>query len=260
MTSRICSILVTLALLGLGAPAHAADGAKGKKSASAKSDDDDKDKDEKDGDSKDDEEELGDSGVWERPPPEEEAPPAEAKKEKKKAKETPGDGLNVWAGLVLGYGIEFDDRFAVNPYGLAAGVRLGYTLDIQVYVGLYYAFFLGNSDVKPGTQGFPAEPSANYWGTPSLEIGYDWWLGSLIIRPSMAFGVAFARWQRGMQIAEPARTVSSFFFAPALSVIYPWDEFFLGGQLIVHQIAGDGVSGLAPYVNFGMRFDSNELF
>ena len=242
MTMRICSSLVTVLLLVLlSVPALAEKGDKNKGDDDAAGDESG-------------EVEATEPDVWERPPPEEEKPKP---KKSAPAEEPVGDGLDLAIGFNLGFGFEFDDAFpGSNPYGPGLALRVGHTLDMQLYVGFYYAAFVGLSkqdvDMYVGY--------STYWGTPALEVGYDFWFDSVILRPSLGAGIAISYQDRGRPTIDPAQTNAYFYLLPALTVIYTWDDFYLGGELAIHHVTGGGVGGVFPAVSFGMRFDSEELF
>lgn len=256
MAIRLCSILVT-SLLILSADPVAAAGKKkkGKRADTEQSEDKADKKSDAEGDEKseDAEEEFVEPDSWERPPEEEEKPPPEAPKPVEK--EVVGDGLPISAGLLLGWGLKTDRRtadYGADPYGLSAGLRGGYSLDMGVYVGAYYIWYLGSSSEGQGsarTGGAFAESSASYMHF-GAEVGYDAWIGPVIIRPSLMLGMALALLSRdGVH-----DTVGDLVLGPGITMVHPFDEFFIGGDLRGSIVTGDGVSAVSLFATGGMRF------
>ena len=189
---------------------------------------------------------------WERPPMEEEKP--QQLKPVVLETKTLSDGLPWSVGLVIGYGMTTDNNndFSVNPYSLGFGLRGGYTLGFGVYVGIYYSYLIGSSDTLGGGQ-TQLDVSANYMLTGG-EVGYDAWFGPVIIRPSLQIGPAIALSE--VQLSGSDTTIS-LSLAPGLTIVHPFDSFFLGGDARFNIVTGDGTSGFIFYLTGGYRFDTN---
>lgn len=252
MSQRACSIMVALAVLLAAGPASA----QGKKAK---------------GGAKDDAEPAATEGAeapadgeappaevgpvvepreqWEAPPKDEEKPKLEVAKPQKKL--VTGDGKPISVGLLLGWGFKTDRRgFPADPYGLALGLRGGYALDFNLYLGGYFVYYLGSSQSgSSSVVSVSGESRANYilFG---VEVGYDWWIGDAILRPSLGLGPALAV---GDQTGK-TEVVGDLGLHPGMSVIIPFEDWFLGGDLRANVITGDGISSLAIYVNGGLRF------
>ena len=166
---------------------------------------------------------------WERPPEEAEKPKKEVAAP---VEEKAGDGRPWMAGLIVGYGFKTDSdtgslASAADPYGLTAGLRGGYSLDFNLYVGLFFAYYLGGSEsgvqarVNTGTTSSSA--SSLQFGA---EAGYDFWLGSVILRSSLQLGGQFAFTQR----MDDKRTTGDFIAGPGLGLFVPIDGWFIGGE------------------------------
>jgi hypothetical protein len=189
---------------------------------------------------------------WERPPMEEEKPPAPPAP---KAVEPPAHaGLPLSAGLLVGWGFETDRRntsFSADPYGLGAGLRGGYTFDFNLYAGVYFMYYLGSA--VTGSSQYVNNPTittnANYMQF-GAEFGYDWFVASVIVRPSVQLGVAMA-FTNVPNIISP---INDFVFAPGVTVVHPWDDYFIGGDLRANVVTGNGTSALLIAGTFGMRF------
>lgn len=198
------------------------------------------------------EEAVPEPDAWERPPVEEKAPP---KVEAKPTEDPPvHGGLPFSAGLLLGYGFKTDRQtggLGADPYGFMAGLRGGYTLDFGLYLGLYFKYFLGSS--SRGGSGRIAmevrETSVSYMQF-GAEVGYDVYAGPIILRPSLELGAAIAF----SDATGVTRSTGDVVFGPGVSVLYPINELFLGGDLRGSLVAGDGVGGLVLAATGGMRF------
>jgi hypothetical protein len=195
--------------------------------------------------------ELPDDKVWEKPPEEKEKPkPADVAP----VVEKKGDGRPWSAGIEAGYGLKTDRRtggFGADPYGLSAGLRAGYEFPFMLYVGVWFNWYLGSSETGSAARINLAQSTthANYWQF-GADVGYDWWIASVIIRPSMEIGEAIA-------VSDAlGRTVSTgdFMVSPGLTVVYPWDNLFLAGEFRGNIVTGDGVGALLIAVQLGMRF------
>jgi hypothetical protein len=191
--------------------------------------------------------------VWERPPADDEKPKPPPPKPVAAAKK-PGGELPWSAGLLLGYGFKTDrnnQNLGADPYGFVAGLRGGYTLEFNLYVGLYFDYYLGSSEtgdsarINTGSQ----TSHANYIQF-GAEVGYDWWVGPLIVRPSMPIGAALAI----TDVTGQTDSVGAMVFAPGLMIVTPIDEWFIGGDGRFVLVTGDGVSAFKLAATAGLRF------
>lgn len=268
MSRRICSILVTLMLSLTLVPValaadddsksdKSADGKKkaGKKKASKKSAVDEAVGDDADGDGTPTApEDIAEPDPWEAPPEDDETPPELARKRREKKV---GDGRRFTVGLLAGYGFETDNRseYHDDPFGFGFGLGIGYTFDFSMYLGLYFVYTIGGSDDEGRTTGRAITTSVNYMLT-GLEVGYEVWLGKVILRPSLGFGAAIAK---SITQDEPNRTDGGFTLAPGMAVLHTIDEFFIGGDFRINLVTSAGSSKKIPsgvmfYVNGGLRF------
>jgi opacity protein-like surface antigen len=172
----------------------------------------------------------GEATSWERPPEEAEKPKKEvaAVTEQKS-----GDGRPWMAGLIVGYGLKTDSdtgtlASAADPYGLTAGLRGGYTLDFNLYVGIFFAYYLGStaegSQARVSTGSSSSNASSMQFGA---EAGYDFWIGTVILRPSLQLGGQIAFTAR----EGDTRSTSDFIAGPGLGLIVPMDGWYLGGEV-----------------------------
>lgn len=193
------------------------------------------------------EEEIAEPDAWERPPVEEKAPAKEVAPPPAEPRlENPFS-----AALLLGYGFMTDRRGGgADPYGLMAGLRGGYTFDFKLYAGLFYNYYLGSSKTgdSQGT-GIESETTANYMHF-GAEVGYDAEIGPVQFRPSVQLGVALVV----TDVTGVTDSFSDFMFAPGATVVYPIDNFFIGGDLRGQIVTGDGVSAITLAATGGLRF------
>jgi hypothetical protein len=193
------------------------------------------------------EEEIAEPDAWERPPVEEKAPAKEAAPPPAE----PSLEKPFSAALLLGYGFMTDRRGGgADPYGFMAGLRGGYTFDFKLYAGLFYNYYLGESKTgdSQGT-GIESETTANYMHF-GAEVGYDAEIGPVQVRPSLQLGVALVV----TDVTGVTDSFSDFMFAPGLTVVYPIDDFFIGGDLRGQIVTGDGVSAVTLAATGGLRF------
>jgi hypothetical protein len=191
---------------------------------------------------------------WERPPEEEKAP---AKAAPVEAEEPPvHGGKPISVALLLGYGFKTDRQtggLGVDPYGLMAGVRGGYTLDFALYLGVFFNYYLGSSG-ETGSGRITTEVrdvSANYMQF-GAEVGYDFDAGPVLIRPSLQIGMAIAF--SDADRAGVTQSVSDLMFGPGVTVLVPVDDFFIGGDLRGSLVTGDGIAAVTLAVTGGMKF------
>jgi hypothetical protein len=191
--------------------------------------------------------------TWEKPPEEQEKPPASATP--KVAAKPKGDGKPISVGLIVGWAFETDRRtsgFSADPYGLGGGVRGGYSVpDVNVYFGLYFMYYLGSAVTGESqyVNNATLTTNANYMQF-GAEVGYDWWISSIVIRPSVQLGAALVF----TDVPNVQSPISDFMFAPGITVVHPWDQWFLGGDLRANVVTGDGSSSMLLAVTGGMRF------
>jgi hypothetical protein len=137
------------------------------------------------------------------------------------------------AGLLLGFGVPTSSNQAdVNPAGFGLGVRGGYTLPFNLYLGGTFVYHLGGSRSTP-----VGDYSMNvlYFG---VEAGYDIEAGPVIIRPYLGLGDLIGV-VSVPEVCLPAPfggcfggsdSASAFGLWPGAAVLYPIDNFFIGGD------------------------------
>jgi len=153
------------------------------------------------------------------------------------------DGKPISVGLLLGYGISFEEG---NPWGLGFGLRGGYNLD-AIFLGGRFVYYLG-------------EDNFNLWEL-GIEGGYDIPAGPVIIRPGIGLGIAHISIDIPDSVAsvlmEEDISETNPYLAFGASVLYDIDEqFFIGGDGRIQIVIGDNGDGTALIIlaNGGMRF------
>ncbi len=138
------------------------------------------------------------------------------------AAESPTAGHASAAGL-LGYGFK-------DGVGLGFGVRGGYTLPQNVYLGGTFVYHLGKSESTPYGD---ASVHLYYFG---VEGGYDIYAAPVVIRPYVGLGAATASASipggnfGGVSIPSQSSSDTKFGVWPGASVIYPIGKAFVGGD------------------------------
>jgi hypothetical protein len=149
-------------------------------------------------------------------------------------------------GALFGYGFK-------DGANLGFGVRGGYTLPANVYLGGTFVYHLGKSTDTPY-----GSSSVNlfYLGA---EGGYDFAAGPVVIRPYLGLGMASVRVKTpeidmGPLLTMPATSASESRFAawPGATLLYPIDNFFVGADarfLIVSD-----VNAFSLFATGGLQF------
>lgn len=148
----------------------------------------------------------------------------------------------ISAGLLLGYGLDLEDG-STNPWGLGFGLNGGYSLDMGVYIGGRFVYYLGEDDV-------------NVWEL-GVEGGYNVVMDKLTIRPEIGLGLA----NIGISVATPIGTVSDsstyLSIAPGAALLYDVSENMYVGADARFQLVfadPDTVKALIFLLTGGMRF------
>jgi hypothetical protein len=160
------------------------------------------------------------------------------------------------AGLLLGYGIVTSSNSAdINPVGLGFGLRGGYTLPMNLYLGGTFVYHLGGSRSTPA-----GDYSINvlYFG---VEGGYDIEAGPIVVRPYLGLGDAIGSSTVPQVCLGPfgcvGGSVSSGSFAlwPGAAVLYPMDSLFFGGDLrFLIPTDNSDATALSIFATGGLKF------
>jgi len=154
-------------------------------------------------------------------------------------------------GAALGYGIWTGDG-DINPYGFDLGLHGGYTLDMGLYVGGRFEYFLGESQ---GNSNF------GIWNLMA-EGGYDIGIGeNMVIRPQLGLGMANVHAKVCVAFLGPEQCFSNsdsyFSAAPGAFFMYSFGGPFIDAGLRFQHIFHDGTGsgdGLLLNVGGGMAF------
>jgi len=150
------------------------------------------------------------------------------------AEESPTAGHASVAGL-LGYGFK-------DGANLGFGVRGGYTLPMNVYVGGTFVYHLGKSQSTPVGD---VKSNIYYFG---VEGGYDLALGPVVLRPYIGLGdVAASATFLGTTVSDGKLGIW-----PGATVLYPIGNAFVGGDARV--LTRDGFTTLSIFATGGMQF------
>ncbi len=129
--------------------------------------------------------------------------------------ESPTAGHASVAGL-LGYGFK-------DGLNLGLGVRGGYTLPMNVYIGGTFVYHLGKSEGGADVNLFYVGP----------EGGYDIPAGPVVVRPYLGLGVASAKVTSDLSAfggGKISDSSSRFAVWPGATVLYPLGNAFVGGD------------------------------
>lgn len=128
------------------------------------------------------------------------------------------------AAVLFGYGFK-------DGVDLGLGVRAGYTLPMNVYLGGTFVYHFGNSQSVP-----PVDVSTKlyYFG---VEGGYDIPVSSVVIRPYLGLGDATAKGSfsgyclNGLACVPSTSASDSKFAAwPGATLLYPMGSAFIGAD------------------------------
>lgn len=189
---------------------------------------------------------------WERPP----ADPEPAPKAKPKAVEadpTPPDGRPIQIGLQVGYGFEIENpQYGAHPYGLGIGLQGGYTFDFGLFVGLATNYYLGTSAAEDGFRINKGE-NINTW-LLGVEVGYDVWFSEgVLFRPSAQLGLN-GTFLESDPALDGGRSFWGTYFAPGISLLFPFAEsFYIGGDVRLPIAMSNGNGSFTLAVTGGLR-------
>jgi hypothetical protein len=155
--------------------------------------------------------------------------------------DAPHEDRRASVAALLGFGVDLtsDD---LNPFGFGFGVTGGYSFDSGVYLGGQFLYFIGDSEETPA-----GEVSENIVSL-GLEGGYNLHFDPVIVRPTLQMGVAF------INQSPSDADFSSVYFAPGATVIYPIDQFFIGGDARLWLVTGDTRTALSLLATGGISF------
>jgi len=119
---------------------------------------------------------------------------------------------------------------ALNPYGPGIGLRAGVTLPASLYLGASLDYFFGESESANGT-----DTSASVLQVLG-NVGYDFGLGPLTLRPNLGFGLA----QSNVDLGEEDASEGNFALSPGVEALVGLGLLNVGGELRYNKVFADG--------------------
>jgi hypothetical protein len=166
------------------------------------------------------------------------------------AQEAPFTAGKPQVGASLQYGIYTgDDVGDLNPYGLGFGLRGGYTLDMNLFVGASFEYYLGGSEDVLGE-----DVSFNMYSF-MLEPGYDIAVGEgLVLRPQLGIGFTWEHFDAPEPIG--GTTENDFAIAPGVQFLADVGGVFIqAGAKYHHIFVEDGnADGFLLNAGVGLTF------
>ena len=133
--------------------------------------------------------------------------------------------------------------------GVGLGARGGYTLPMNVYLGGTFVYHLGKSE---------GDATANIYYL-GVEGGYDIAAGPVIVRPYLGLGPAIVHVSlptvcigAGFGCVGGSASDTRFGFWPGVTVLYPIDNFFVGGDARFLVVSDS--SAFSLFATGGMTF------
>lgn len=127
------------------------------------------------------------------------------------------------------YGVASGDP-QLNPYGPGVGLRAGVTLPASLYLGASLDYFLGESESDNGTD--TSASVLQFLG----NVGYDFGLGPLTLRPNVGFGFA----QTNVDLGEEDTSKGNFALSPGVEALIGLGLLNVGGELRYNEVFADG--------------------
>jgi Outer membrane protein beta-barrel domain len=117
----------------------------------------------------------------------------------------------------------------LNPYTAGLGVRAGLTLPSSFYLGASVDYFFGESESVAGF-----DTSASVFQLLG-NVGYDFGLGPLTLRPLVGLGYA----QRNVDIGDQDASEGDFALSPGVEAIFGFGLLSVGGELRYNKVFAD---------------------
>ncbi len=173
------------------------------------------------------------------------------------AAESPPKRARVSVALLSGYGFQLDSILAsgVSAYRFGFGTRAGITLPCGAYLGGTFITHVGTSilGTRDGASNLVSIAHDSYLGP---ELGYDFAVWRLLLRPYVGTGVlvAFSKTAVGASSIDDTRAL--YYVAPGGLVAYGIGELLLGIDLRLPIIPAQASKHWAPaaLLTAGMRF------
>lgn len=181
------------------------------------------------------------------------APPAAAPPAAAPADKAPGasaadeedNGKAFLAAPLMGFGS--------NHYGFGLGARAGYTFPQKVYVGGTFMYHFGSTY---GYGAFGGADVSTHLLYPAGEVGYDFHVGPVTIRPYAGVGIAFVTASSTLAGESTSATDSSLLLYPGATAHWniPRTDFFVGGDTRMAILTRGGDPSFGLYATAGLKF------
>lgn len=143
-------------------------------------------------------------------------------------------------------------RDGVGTQGAGFGLRAGYTLPINVYLGAALVYHLGGTKEE---QHIKYSGSSIYVGP---EVGYDFVIGPVVARPYLGFGYGSATAKAEVTGHSIERSEGGLAIWPGAMLRYPIDMFFVGADARYAVITGTdkitNANGFGAFAAAGASF------
>lgn len=143
--------------------------------------------------------------------------------------------------------------FGSNHYGFGLGTRAGYTFPQKVYVGATFMYHFGSTY---GYGAFGGADVSTHLLYPAAEVGYDFRVGPVTIRPYAGVGVAFVTASSTFAGESTSNTESSLLLYPGATAHWniPRSDFFVGGDTRMAILTRGGDPSFGLYATAGLKF------
>lgn len=149
--------------------------------------------------------------------------------------------------LLSGYGFQLDSLLSsgVSAYRFGFGTRAGVTLPFGGYVGGTFVAHVGTNvlGTRGGTSTFVAIAHDTYLGP---ELGYDFALWRLLLRPYVGGGALVALGKTAVGHASASDDNVFFYVAPGALAAYRFGDFFAGLDLRIPIVPALSSNKWAP--------------
>ena len=144
--------------------------------------------------------------------------------------------------------------FGTNHFGFGTGVRGGYTLPAKVYVGATFMYHFGSTYGYGGYLG-GADYSTHIL-YPAGEVGYDFHVGPVTIRPYAGVGIAFVTASISYAGRSDDASTSSLLLYPGATAFWniPKTDFFVGGDTRMLILTRGGDPSFDLFATAGIKF------
>lgn len=174
------------------------------------------------------------------------APPATDRPAKSHRDDEEESGKAISVAPLLGFGS--------NHLNFGFGARAGYTLPQKVYIGGTFMYHLGMSE-SYGLFGQTNEVSTKVF-YPAGEVGYDFHVGPVTIRPYGGVGVVFISSSVTVGNQSSSASTNSLALYPGATAQWniPRSDFFVGGDTRILILTRGGDPSFGLFATAGIKF------